>query len=447
MVPRHQHASTFTLHRRSRFRTAVGSVAFVSMSLLVGTPTAFATPSSDAVNAIHDRYTTFGGANSLLGSPVGEAADVQGGARQDYSGGTIFFSENSGAHVMYGAILDKFNALGGPDGSGLGFPTNDESDAGDGVGRVNDFNQPGGASIFWNPATGAWVISGKVLEAWRGSGGAKGPFGYPTGDVTEVNGVSSARFAGPEGTEIRWSDNIGLATVPPALAASIPALSPGTATTSVEGTTTVEGTTSVTIPETTVTAPSVDVEKKGFNWWPVVIGLAIAALLAGLLAMLGRRRRVAAPVARAPEVVRPAAPRIAEAPRPEVRAPAPPPPPVKPIVPPRPVVEEKRPPAPPPPPPRRVVEEKLPPPPPRPVAPPPPPPPPAPEPVRLVETKVEETAAPLVINYADPEPTAGPIEITYADPEPTAGPIEITYENNALGDNQASRDDKIDLDD
>ena len=189
----------------------------------------------------------------------------------------------------------------------------------------------------------------------------------------------------------------------------------------------------MTIPETTVTAPSVDVEKKGFNWWPVVIGLAIAALLAGLLAMLGRRRRVAAPVARAPEVVRPAAPRIAEAPRPEVRAPAPPPPPVKPIVPPRPVVEEKRPPAPPPPPPRRVVEEKLPPPPPRPVAPPPPPPPPAPEPVRLVETKVEETAAPLVINYADPEPTAGP--------------IEITYENNALGDNQASRDDKSDLDD
>ena len=437
VVPRHQHASTFTLHRRSRFLTAVGSVAFVSMSLLVGTPTAFATPSSDAVNAIHDRYTTFGGANSLLGSPVGEAADVQGGARQDYSGGTIFFSENSGAHVMYGAILDKFNALGGPDGSGLGYPTNDESDAGDGVGRFNEFNQPGGAAIFWNPATGAWVISGKVLEAWQGSGGAKGPFGYPTTDVSEVNGVSSARFAGPEGTEIRWSDTVGLATVPPALAASIPALSPGTPTASVEGTPTAEGTTSVTIPETTVTAPKADVAKKGFNWWPVVIGLAIAALLAGLLAMLGKRRRVEAPVVRTPEVVRPAAPRVVETPRPEVRAPVPPPPPpppVKPVVPPRPVVEEKRPPAPPPPPPRPVVEEKLPPPPPRPATPPPPPPPPpAPEPVKLIETKVDEVSAPMVVKYADAEPTAGP--------------IEITYENNALGENQESRDDKSDLDD
>ena len=226
MVPIHQHASRFTLHRRSRVLTAIGSVAFVSMSLLVGTPTAVATPSSDAVNAIQDRYTTFGGTTSLLGTPTGDPVDVEGGARQDYTGGAIFYSPDSGAHVMYGAILDKFSALGGPDGSGLGFPTNDESDGGDGVGRVNDFNQPGGASIFWNPATGAWVISGKVLEAWRGSGGAKGPFGYPTGDVTEVNGVSSARFAGPEGTEIRWSDKIGLATVPPALAASIPALSP-----------------------------------------------------------------------------------------------------------------------------------------------------------------------------------------------------------------------------
>ena len=37
--------------------------------------------------------------------------------------------------------------------------------------------------------------------------------------------------------------------------------------------------------------------------------------------------------------------------------------------------------------------------------------------------------------------------VKYADAEPTAGPIEITYENNALGENQESRDDKSDLDD
>ena len=50
--------------------------------------------------------------------------------------------------------------------------------------------------------------------------------------------------------------------------------------------------------------------------------------------------------------------------------------------------------------------------------------------VKLVETKVDEAAAPLVVKFADPEPTAGP--------------IQVTYENNALGDNQQSQDDKSD---
>lgn len=431
MVPIPKHANIFNL-RRPMVATVFGGVAVMSMGLLVGTPAAFATPSSEAVNAIQERFEAFTAQNSFLGTPVGDAVDVGAGARQDYTGGSIFYSKESGAHVMYGAILDKFNTLGGPDGSGLGFPTNDEGDSGDGVGRVNDFTKPGGASIFWNPATGAWVISGKVLEAWKISGGTKGPFGYPTSDIAEVNGVSSAQFAGPEGTEIRWSDKIGLATVPAALAASIPGLSAptGTLETTAAATTTVEGTTSVSIPATTATAPTVDVNKKGFNWWPVVIALAVVALLAGLLAALGRRRKAETPVVRAPEV-RPPAPRVVDTPappKPEVKAPViPPAPPVRPVPPP---------PPPKPAPPKPVVEEKLPPPPPRPVAPPPPPrpvappPPPAPEPVKLVETKVDQAAAPLVVNFADPEPTAGP--------------IQVTYENNALGDNQQSRDDKSD---
>ena len=404
LIPKH--TNTIGL-RKAMVMPTLGGVAIMSAALLAGTPVAFATPSSDAVNAIQDRFQAFSAQNSFLGTPVGDPVDVGAGARQDYTGGAIFYSKESGAHVMYGAILDKFTSLGGPEGSGLGFPTNDEGDSGDGVGRVNDFTKPGGAAILWNPATGAWVISGKVLDAWRNSGGLKGPFGYPTSDITDVNGVSSAQFVGPGGTEIRWSDKIGLATVPPALAASIPGLSAptGSAATTAEATTTAEGTTSVSTPETTATAPTVDTKKKGFNWWPVVIGLAIAALLAGLLAALGRRKKVEAPVVRAPEV-RPPAPRIVDTPpppKPEVKAPLVPPPP-----PPRPA----------PPAPKPVVEEKL------------PPPPPAPEPIKLVEAKAEGVAAPLVVNFADPEPTAGP--------------IQITYENNALGDDQRSLDDKSD---
>ena len=402
---------------------AIGSAAVVGISLLVGTPSALATPSDDVVDAIHDRYSAFGGASSLLGTPVGGAVDIEDGARQDYTGGAIFYSEGSGAHVMYGAILDRFRALGGPEGSGLGFPTNDESDAGDGVGRFNDFSRPAGASVYWNPANGAWVISGKVLEAWRNSGGATGPFGYPVSDLTESNGVSAVKFVGPQGTEIRWSDAIGLATVPPDLAASIPALS-ANAPTAIAGATTIEGTTSVVTPETPLSAPSVDVSTPtGFKWWPVVIGLGIAALLAGLLAMLGRRRR-AVPAVRTVETVLPPK-RIVEPPRPEVRAPVPPPPPPPPA-PPKPVVPHVVAPKPPEPP-RPVIEEKVVPLAPRHLA--PPPAPPAPPPATLVGDVVEHEAPPLVVNY---------------DPTPKSGPIEITYENNAVGEDQESRQDKSD---
>lgn len=410
-MPIPQHANSFSL-RRLMVATAIGSAALVSISVLLGTPTAYATPSSEAVDAIQDRFEAFTAQNPFLGTPIGEPVDVGAGARQNYTGGAIFYSPESGAHVMYGAVLDKFETLGGPEGSGLGFPTNDEGDTGDGAGRVSEFTRPGGGAILWNSATGAWVVTGKVLEAWRGSGGIEGPFTYPSADVTETNGVSVGQFAGPEGTEIRWSDVAGLATVPPALAASIPPLSPDVTTpapptATIDATTSVEGTTSVSTPATTATGPTVNVDQKGFNWWPVVIGLAIAAVLAGLLGVLGRRKKVAAPHVRVPEV-RPPAPRIVDMPRHEV-------------VPPRPGLGENRPPAPAPAPP-----------PPPPPAPPVAPPPLPPEPVSLVETKVEEVAAPLVVNFADPEPTAGP--------------IQITYENNALGDNQRSRDDKSNID-
>jgi LGFP repeat len=418
VVPIHQHASTFTSRPRGipTVVTVVGSAGFIGMSLFfVGSPIAVATPSADAVNAIHDRYSAFGGAGSLLGTPVGEPVDVDEGARQDYTGGAIFYSEESGAHVMYGAILDRYRALAGPDDISLGFPMNDESDAGDGVGRFNDFSHPGGASIYWNPATGAWVISGKVLEAWRSSGAAKGPFGYPVADLAETNGVSSVKFAGPQGTEIRWSDQIGLATVPPALAASIPSLSVNAPSAPVGGVTTEGGTMPVATPETTLSAPSVDVSRpKGFNWWPVVIGLGIAALLAGLLAMLSRRRRVGVlPTVRPHEEVLPPK-RLVEPLRPEVKAPVPPPPP-RPVVPD--VATPKAPETPRPP----VREVK--------VVPPPPPPAPAPL-VGVVREQAEEKA---------------PLQVNYVDTDPAAGNIEITYENNAVGDNERSRDDKSDL--
>jgi hypothetical protein len=268
-------------HRGRWVESTIGCAAALGVALVIGAPTAVASPSPGAVKAINDRYVDFGGPGSLLGPPSGNAFDVAGGAEQDYQGGVIYYSPNTGAKVMHGQILEKYQSLGGPT-SNLGFPLNDETDAGDHVGRFNDFAQPGGASIYWNPTSGAWVDGGKVLTAWRASGGVHGPFGYPSADMTVADGVSTGRFVGPAGTEIRWSDGAGLATVPAALAASIPGF--GAAAPSVEGT--------VSVPTPRVSAPSANTStRNNTKWWGLLAGLAAATAAAGLLGLLWRRRR------------------------------------------------------------------------------------------------------------------------------------------------------------
>ncbi|QBS44580.1 LGFP repeat-containing protein [Nocardia sp. CS682] len=265
---------------RRRTSLTVNVLALLASGLLAGTAApAVADPSADAVNAIDAHYAEFGGSGSFLGAPLGPATDVAGGAERAYQGGVIYYSPNTGAKAMYGEILVKYKSLGGPSGP-LSFPTNDESGAGDGVGRYNDFAEPGGAAIYWKPETGAWTIKGKVLDAWRESGGVTGPFGYPRSDMTVDDGVATANFEGPGGTEIKWSENNGLATQPPELAASLPGFradAPDVAVPNPVPNPDIEGTT--------------DSDGSGINrWWGIPIGLAITAVVAGLLAMLGRRR-------------------------------------------------------------------------------------------------------------------------------------------------------------
>jgi len=269
----------------------------VSSSLLLSTPIADAKPSTDAVDTINDRYATFGGESSLLGIPTAEAIDVPGGAVREYQGGSIYYSQDTGAHVMYGAILDRYRALGGPS-SELGFPTNDEGDTGDGVGRFNDFSTPGGAAIYWNPQWGASVIRGRVLETWRQAGAVSGPFGYPSADTSIMDGVQTGKFVGPEGTEIQWSKTGGLITIPAALAATIPGLSATTPTS--------ERPISVSPPDTSVTAEPT--ATRSSKWWWIPAGVAAAALLAGLIRVLTRGRPeepVPVPAQRAPAATPP----------------------------------------------------------------------------------------------------------------------------------------------
>lgn len=102
---------------------------------------------------------------TILGLPTSDemnVAGVAGGRMNTFQGGDVFWSHPTGAHVLYGAILAKYNSMGGA--KVLGLPTTDETTTPDGAGRYNHFEAPGGglAAIDWTPWTGAHAVTGAI---------------------------------------------------------------------------------------------------------------------------------------------------------------------------------------------------------------------------------------------------------------------------------------------
>ncbi|WP_191334840.1 choice-of-anchor D domain-containing protein [Amycolatopsis acidiphila] len=161
---------------------------------------------------ITDYYNKLGGARgSFLSDPVSaQYATAGGGKAQDFRGGSIYWSAATGAHAMLGDILAKYKALGGPAGS-LGYPITDEQGTPDGVGRYNHFSRADGASIYWTPNTGAHAIQGAIRTKWASMGWETGPQGYPiTDETTTPDGTGKYNhFSRPDGASIYWTANTG----------------------------------------------------------------------------------------------------------------------------------------------------------------------------------------------------------------------------------------------
>jgi LGFP repeat len=98
----------------------------------------------------------------------------------NFDGGDIYWSAATGAWEMHGAILQQWTAAGGfrP---GMGLPTTDETSTPDNRGRFNRFQ--GGGAIYWTSGTGAHILTGPILGRWDALGGVNSYLGYPTSDV------------------------------------------------------------------------------------------------------------------------------------------------------------------------------------------------------------------------------------------------------------------------
>jgi uncharacterized protein with LGFP repeats len=74
---------------------------------------------------ILDRYRSLGAERGLCGFPISDEVAWPSGARSLFQRAAIYWSPEMGAHEVYGAIRDRYEAIRGPGGH-LAFPVTDE---------------------------------------------------------------------------------------------------------------------------------------------------------------------------------------------------------------------------------------------------------------------------------------------------------------------------------
>lgn len=157
------------------------------------------------MSAISDKYAQLGGASGFLRSAVtGEIPAANGGLKQEFQNGTIYWHARTGAFEVHGAIRARWLALGA-EGSAFGYPTSDETPTPDGVGRFNSFEN---ASVFWHPSTGAFEVHGLIRARWLAMGGTSSILGYPTtNEQTTPDGIG--RYNHFQKGSIYWTPATG----------------------------------------------------------------------------------------------------------------------------------------------------------------------------------------------------------------------------------------------
>ncbi|MDQ0576568.1 LGFP repeat-containing protein [Agromyces albus] len=131
---------------------------------------------------------------------------------REFTHGSVYWSERTGAHEVHGAIAERWKAEGG-EASFLGFPTTDEQPS-RGVASVRGdhaaetrrgrFAHFEGGSIYWTPLHGAAIVHGMVRDIWALLGWENSALGVPVGDVVVdvESGVHRGVF---ERGSIEWS--------------------------------------------------------------------------------------------------------------------------------------------------------------------------------------------------------------------------------------------------
>ncbi|MEV6059210.1 esterase [Nocardia asteroides] len=127
--------------------SVTGTATPTTSATAAGESTTISTPNGDITvsGEVYKKYVAAGGATSPLGAPEeAQEAGPNGGQYQDFEGGTIYWSSDSGAHIVWGDIRETWEDEGGANGP-LGYPTSDETNTANG-GKQSEFT---GGTIVW----------------------------------------------------------------------------------------------------------------------------------------------------------------------------------------------------------------------------------------------------------------------------------------------------------
>ncbi|WP_080791611.1 LGFP repeat-containing protein [Corynebacterium pacaense] len=179
--------------KRNAFTGAI--IATVLIATMVATPVAYA----DVFHgkwirgAIAETYLRLGGHSAWGDAISDETPGARGGLNQHFQNDASIFwnADVSGgvARQVGGLIRSKWEEKDWERGY-LGYPTTDETALPNRTGRFNHFE---GGSIYWSPETGAHPVSGAIKEYWSTQGWENSPLGLPTSDpgldVLDATGV------------------------------------------------------------------------------------------------------------------------------------------------------------------------------------------------------------------------------------------------------------------
>lgn len=151
--------------------------------------------------AIRAAYTLSGATDGALRFPISREQSILLGAIQEFQGGTMYWKHSVGAHPTRGAIRAALGSAGGVEQ--LGYPKGPETSLETG-GALQEFEF---SSIYWVPAAGAHPVRGAIRSAYNANGAEAGNLLYPTSSETRYATGGAAQ--GFQGGSIYWHPAAG----------------------------------------------------------------------------------------------------------------------------------------------------------------------------------------------------------------------------------------------